>query len=367
MSFLSIIAAASTAAESAAESIAETVAETAAEGGAVTSMVPEDFAFDYAMRVPVLSIILMVIALAVMIAVPVYLIIRMKNRFRFDVYALTFGLLAYMVGVGIIPTVIELLAAQIAPVKEFLSANTVAADVMHVTFLILFSFLAIFVCSRFSMRHSLRKNMDPEEANLPENKNNAFASSVLLGLGVGLLPIVTQGLSYVMSYLSAAISINQGQLISSVSSMLTEGMEPSEIQNGLNSMAEFIQTPSLEFLFLGTDLVFQLLTFLGVAVLIGIFLNRKAKTSMFKAVCVQLIFGIFFAVRATGVIESVAVCEIIYIVIAALSLAATWTELKTYMPDDLEKFLGKPDPTRKNGGPKNQPPHKMPKIVMPKD
>ena len=352
MSFLSIIAAASTAAESAAESIAETVAETAAEGGAVTSMVPEDFAFDYSMRVPVLSIILMVIALAVMIAVPVYLIIRMKNRFRFDVYALTFGLLAYMVGVGIIPTVIELLAAQIAPVKEFLSSNTVAADVMHVTFLIVFSFLAIFVCSRFSMRHSLRKNMNPEEANLPENKNNAFASSVLLGLGVGLLPIVTQGLSYVMSYLSAAISINQGQLISSVSSMLTEGMEPSEIQNGLNSMAEFIQTPSLEFLFLGTDLVF---------------LNRKAKTSMFKAVCVQLIFGIFFAVRATGVIESVAVCEIIYIVIAALSLAAAWTELKTYMPDDLEKFLGKPDPTRKNGGPKNQPPHKMPKIVMPKD
>ena len=240
MSFLSIIAAASTAAESAAESIAETVAETAAEGGAVTSMVPEDFAFDYAMRVPVLSIILMVIALAVMIAVPVYLIIRMKNRFRFDVYALTFGLLAYMVGVGIIPTVIELLAAQIAPVKEFLSSNTVAADVMHVTFLIVFSFLAIFVCSRFSMRHSLRKNMNPEEANLPENKNNAFASSVLLGLGVGLLPIVTQGLSYVMSYLSAAISINQGQLISSVSSMLTEGMEPSEIQNGLNSMTEFI-------------------------------------------------------------------------------------------------------------------------------
>lgn len=57
MSFLSIIAAASTAAESAAESIAETVAETAAEGGAVTSMVPEDFAFDYSMRVPVLSII----------------------------------------------------------------------------------------------------------------------------------------------------------------------------------------------------------------------------------------------------------------------------------------------------------------------
>ena len=181
MSFLSIIAAASTAAESAAESIAETVAETAAEGGSVTSMVPEDFAFDYSMRVPVLSIILMVIALAVMIAVPVYLIIRMKNRFRFDVYALTFGLLAYMVGVGIIPTVIELLAAQIAPVKEFLSANTVAADVMHVTFLIVFSFLAIFVCSRFSIRHSLRKNMDPEEANLPENKNNAFASSVLLG------------------------------------------------------------------------------------------------------------------------------------------------------------------------------------------
>lgn len=31
------------------------------------------------------------------------------------------------------------------------------------------------------------KNMNPEEANLPENKNNAFASSVLLGLGVGLL------------------------------------------------------------------------------------------------------------------------------------------------------------------------------------
>lgn len=131
-------------------------------------------------------------------------------------------------------------------------------------------------------------------------------------------------------------------------------------------MAEFIQTPSLEFLFLGTDLVFQLLTFLGVAVLIGIFLNRKAKTSMFKAVCVQLIFGIFFAVRATGVIESVAVCEIIYIVIAALSLAAAWTELKPICQMIL-KIPWQARSDQKNGGPKNQPPHKMPKIVMPKD
>ena len=82
MSFLSIIAAASTAAESAAESIAETVAETAAEGGAVTSIVPEDFAFDYAMRVPVLSIILMVIALSVMIASSGFIFFR--NEWRIE-------------------------------------------------------------------------------------------------------------------------------------------------------------------------------------------------------------------------------------------------------------------------------------------
>lgn len=364
MGFLSIIAAASTAAESVAETVAETVAEAASEGAAVSSMVPEDFAFDYAMRVPVLSIIFMVISLAIMIAVPVYLIIRMKNRFRFDVYAMTFGLLAYMVGVGILPSVIELLAAQIAPVKEFLSANTVAADILHVTLLIVFSFLAILICSRFSLNHSWQKNAESDGT--PEQKN-AFASSAILGLGVGILPIVTQGLSYVMSYVSAAISINQGQLSSSVSSMISEGMDATEIQSGLDSMANFIQTPSQEFLFLGTDLIFQMATFLGVSILIGIFLSRKAKTSMFKAIAVQLLFGIFFAVRATGVIESSAICEVIYIVIAAISLVSAWSELKTYMPDDLEKFLGKPDPSRQNKGPKNQPPRKMPKIVMPKD
>lgn len=170
-----------------------------------------------------------------------------------------------------------------------------------------------------------------------------------------------------MSYISAAISINQGQLTSSVASMINEGMDAAEIQSGLDSMATFIQTPSQEFLFLGTDLIFQMITFLGVSLLIGMFLSRKAKTSLFKAIGVQLIFGIFFAVRATGVIESSAICELIYIVVAALSIAAAWTELKTYMPDDLEKFLGKPDPKRQNHGPKNQPPHKMPKIVMPKD
>ena len=364
MSFLSIIAAASTAAESVAETVAETVAESAAEGSAVASMVPEDFAFDYTMRVPVLSIVFMVIALIVMITVPVYLLMRMKNRFRFDVYAMTFGLLAYMVGVGIMPSVVELLVAQIAPAKEFLSANAVAADILHVTLLIVFSFASIFLFFRFSLRHSFQKNVDPEA---PAEEKNAFASSVIFGIGVGLLPIVTQGLSYVMSYISAAISINQGQLASSVTSMINEGMNATEIQDGLDSMATFIQTPSQEFLFLGTDLVFQMITFLGVSLLIGMFLSRKAKTSMFKAVGVQLIFGIFFAVRATGVIESSAICELIYIVVAALSIVAAWSELKTYMPDDLKKFLGKPDPKRQSGGPKNQPPHKMPKIVMPKD
>ncbi len=364
MSFLSIIAAASTAAESVAETVAETVAESAAEGSAVASMVPEDFAFDYTIRVPVLSIVFMVIALIVMIAVPVYLLMRMKNRFRFDVYAMTFGLLAYMVGVGIMPSVVELLVAQIAPAKEFLSANAVAADILHVTLLIVFSFASIFLLFRFSLRHSFQKNVDPEA---PAEEKNAFASSVIFGIGVGLLPIVTQGLSYVMSYISAAISINQGQLASSVTSMINEGMNATEIQDGLDSMATFIQTPSQEFLFLGTDLVFQMITFLGVSLLIGMFLSRKAKTSMFKAVGVQLIFGIFFAVRATGVIESSAICELIYIVVAALSIVAAWSELKTYMPDDLKKFLGKPDPKRQSGGPKNQPPHKMPKIVMPKD
>ncbi len=364
MSFLSIIAAASTAAESVAETVAETVAESAAEGSAVASMVPEDFAFDYTMRVPVLSIVFMVIALIVMITVPVYLLMRMKNRFRFDVYAMTFGLLAYMVGVGIMPSVVEFLVAQIAPAKEFLSANAVAADILHVTLLIVFSFASIFLFFRFSLRHSFQKNVDPAA---PAEEKNAFASSVIFGIGVGLLPIVTQGLSYVMSYISAAISINQGQLALSVTSMINEGMNTAEIQDGLDSMATFIQTPSQEFLFLGTDLVFQMITFLGVSLLIGMFLSRKAKTSMFKAVGVQLIFGIFFAVRATGVIESSAICELIYIVVAALSIVAAWSELKTYMPDDLKKFLGKPDPKRQSGGPKNQPPHKMPKIVMPKD
>jgi uncharacterized membrane protein YhfC len=364
MSFLSIIAAASTAAESVAETVAESAAESAAEGSAVASMVPEDFAFDYTMRVPVLSIVFMVIALIVMITVPVYLLMRMKNRFRFDVYAMTFGLLAYMVGVGIMPSVVEFLVAQIAPAKEFLSANAVAADILHVTLLIVFSFASIFLFFRFSLRHSFQKNVDPEA---PAEEKNAFASSVIFGIGVGLLPIVTQGLSYVMSYISAAISINQGQLASSVTSMINEGMNATEIQDGLDSMATFIQTPSQEFLFLGTDLVFQMITFLGVSLLIGMFLSRKAKTSMFKAVGVQLIFGIFFAVRATGVIESSAICELIYIVVAALSIVAAWSELKTYMPDDLKKFLGKPDPKRQSGGPKNQPPHKMPKIVMPKD
>lgn len=347
MNLFSIITAASSAAESTAESVAESMAETAAE----ITMVPEDFVFDYSSRVPILSIIFMVIAMALIIAVPCYLLFRMKNRFHFELYALTFGLLAYMVGVGILPSVAELLLAQIPPLKSFLTDHVVYADLLHAVLLVVFSFAAIWVCMRFALRKSA----------------SVFAGAAIMGTAVGLLPILTQGLSYLMSYLSASISINQGQLVNSVTSMLEDAMAPEEIQSGLDSMAAFIETPSYEFLFLGTDLVLQLATFLGVSILLGIYIGRKAKTSLYKALAVQLVFGIFFGLRCTGALKSSILCEVIYLAVAAFSILIAWTELKTYLPADLEKFLGKPDPKLTNRGGKDDKPHKMPKIVMPKD
>lgn len=349
MNLFSILCAAESAVTSEAETVAETIAETAAE----VTMVPEDFVFDYSMRVPVISIILMVLAMALIIFVPCFILFRMKNRFRFELYALTFGLIAYMVGVGILPSVLEMLLSLIPGVNTFVTESPVAADILHVAFLIIFSFAAILVCTKFALR----------------KVESVFAGAVILGVSVGLLPILTQGLSYLMSYLSASFSINQGQLVTSVASMLEEGTDPSEIQAGLDSMALFIETPGYEFLFLGTDLVFQMITFLGVSVLLGIFIGRKARTSLYKAGAVQLVFAVFFGLRCTGLLESSILCEVIYLFIAALSLFAAYTELKTYLPDDLKKFLGKPDPSRMNPTGRNNKnaPHKMPKIVMPKD
>lgn len=344
MNFFSIISAAESAAESTAESIAETVAESAA------SMVPEDFVFDYAMRVPILSMILMAISLVLIIAVPVYLLVRMKNRFKFEIYALTFGLLAYMLGVGVIPTVLELLLSQIPSFNSFITANPTIADLLHVALLIVFSFAGILFFLRFALRRS----------------ESAFAGAAYFGIAVGLLPILTQGTSYLMSYLSAALSINQGQLASSVSNMINEAMDPAEIQAGLDSMAAFIETPSYEFLFFGTDLIFQMATFLGVSLLLGLFIKAKAKTSLFKAFGVQALFCAFFAIRATGIISNNIICELTYLVVAVVAIVAALSELNTYLPLELKKFFGKPDPKRQSGS-KNNPPHKMPKIVMPKD
>lgn len=341
---------------STAESVAESVAETLSEASgslAIIDMTPEEFIFDYASRVPVLSIVFMGISLFLMILVPIFVLFRTKNRFRFDMMALFYGLLAYMLGLGVLPSVLEILLGLIPSVRTMVTESVVIGGTLHSIFLAVLSFASISLCLRLTMKKS----------------PNVLGAAVYLGTAITIMPILTQGITYLMSYLSAAISINQGQLADSVAAMIAEGNTAADIQQGLDSMTDFIQTPALDFLYIGIDLTFQLAYFLGLTILLACCIGRKApKSTLYKAFGLQAVFCVFYTLRCCGLLENILLCAAFYLVLSGASLFLAYRETSLCIPDELAKFMGKPDASLSIRRNKNDDkPHKMPKIVMPKD
>lgn len=342
-------------AAAAAATVAETVAETAAETSPYANMVPEDFTFDYSLRVPVLSIVMMIISLAVIIGVPVFIFLYTKKRFQFQLYPVTAGFLACLLGVTMLPQLIMNLFALIPALGNLMDAHPLGSDLFYIALVAILSFAAMYI----GLRLSYRKTQE------------SFATAIYFGTAMGIIPILTQGFSNLVSYVSAAFSINQGKLSETVASMIessTTSEDIESIQQGLDSMTAFINEPSIDYLIVGLDLVLQLIFFVGISIMLLTYIsNAAAKKALYMSLIGQGIFTIAFVLRVAVFSDSILICELLNLITAAAAIILAWMTAREFLPDSLEKLLGKPDPTLNNGQDPKDPPHKMPKIVMPKD
>ena len=314
------------------------------------SMTPEDFTFDYAARVPGLNIAMMFIGLIVMIVPALWLVIRIMRRFRMETGGFFFGLFASILALGMVPVLVTAVINRIPGGADLLAQNTPLRAAIYAIFTVGPSFAAIWFGLIFTKKRC----------------HSYFANAALFGLTFGLIPILTNGIPTTVSYISAALNVNQGRMADFVTAMLEQETTAAEIQTGLDSMTEFIGIHPSIFLIEPLSLTFQMFFYTGVAILTGGYIGKLApRASLIKAAVLELVFGV---VQILGMVfDSSLMTIIFYFVIAAASMYLAWLDARAYHHEDWKRFLGKPDPTVNNpdAGKTDAPKKRMPKIVMP--
>ena len=318
----------------------------------LSEMTPQDFVFDYEARVPAVSFVTIIIGLILLSVPAIWLFIRIGRRFRLEAMGFAVGMGAGMLSMILFPIFITFLFEKVTSLNDTINANLTVRAVVYSLLTVIPVYAVIF----FGLKLCIRK------------AKSVFASSVLFGVGLGVIPVLTSGIPSLMSYLSAAMNINQGQMEGLISTIIEQGTAAEDIQAGLNSMTEFITTSPLMFLTEPAGLVFQMAFYIGVCILTGGFLSGKAPSaSLLKALCLEALCGLVLIIQQLNDSTVLAIC--LNFGIAAASLALAYLDLRAYLHDDWKRFLGKPDPTVHMTEEEKKEPQKkrMPKIVMPKD
>ena len=315
-------------------------------------LAPTDFVFDYSSRVSAPSFIAMILGL-LLLAVPViWLIVRLFRRFRLEAIGFGLGMVAGLVSMVLFPLVVSMLVSRVEALSTFMNGSSPAKAVVYA----LLNIIPVFAVIYFGLKLCTKKIASP------------FANACMFAVGMGIIPMLTSAVPNLMSYLSAAMNINQGKMESLIQAVIDQGESTAEeIQLGLDTMTDFITTTPFTFVSEPLGLTLQMVFYIGVCILTGGYLAGKApKASLFKAMGLTALFGA--ALIAEQLVESTALAVAFNIGLAVCSLALAWLDLRAYLHEDWKRFLGKPDPSVRKPEDKNEQPKKrMPKIVMPKD
>lgn len=321
----------------------------------LSELTPESFDFDYASRVPVSSIISIVIGLILAVAVPILLFVYVKHRFRLEPAVALYSLLAYMLGGYLIPNLVIMLCEYIDTKNGMFSSN----PILYYALISIFSATILLLSIWFSIRLLKRRC------------SLTLGSSILFTLCLIIVPLCTQTISILGSYLSAGTSINQGNLPDIISNMIEQGSTRDEIQTLLDAVDSLCTTGFWYYLIVAIDSLLQIPIQLPVCAILAGKQEGKVPSSHVKlAFAVEGLYAIAMILRRAAMNESVIIAELPLVAAAVISVLIAWKVVKQYLADDLKKLLGKPNPAvnKKDDGKGNgNGGHKMPKIVMPKD
>ena len=336
---------------------AETASALASEAAEAVSKLPPgttvaDFTFDYSSRVPASSIVCMVIGLILMLVPAIWLFVHLIRRFRLEPAGVGLGMLAGMISMLFVPVIVGTIAGRSESFNAFMSSNTPAKMIVYS----LLNVVPVAACLYFGLKISIKRSTSP------------FACAVFFALGMGVTPMFAGGLPNLMNYLSAALSINQGQMERLIQQVIDQGTSTKEeIQLGLDSMAEFIGTPAFSFLAEPLGLFLQMLIYIGTCILAaGYFAGKSPKASLYKSLGVYGLYAVSLYVEQA--VSSTVLAAVLNFILAAIALSLAYLDLRAYLHDEWNQFTHKPDPDKRDPGEvKEEPKKKMPKIVMPKD
>ena len=317
----------------------------------LAEMTPQDFAFDYSARVPASTFAAVIFGL-ILLAVPtIWLLIHIGRRFVMEAMGFGLGMVASMVSMILFPLLVTFLLNNIPALDNLISGNSVVKAVVYS----LLTVLPVFATVYFGLKLCMRK------------MKSAFAVSALFGIGFGIIPMVTSGIPTLMSYLSAAMNINQGKMEGLIAAVIEQGTAAEDIQKGLDGMKEFIEASPLLFLSEPAGLFLQFIFHLGVCILTGGFLaGLSPRASLTKAICLEALYsGVLIICQLNN---SPVLAILLNLAVACASAALAYLDLRAYMHEDWNRFLAKPDPSVHTPPQEQETPKKrMPKIVMPKD
>ena len=324
-------------------------------GSILRELTPESFSFDYARTVPIPAIIAMVAALVISLAVPVLLFLYLRKRFRLDPQAMLYGIFAYLLGRSLLPTLMDLGLQYIDARTGLFSSMPAVYYAIGSAVTVLLEFAAVL----FGLKLAARRT------------RISFGLCVYFGLFFSIMPILTQTVSYMGNYLSVSLSINQGNLRGIVEEMIAGGSTSEDIEGLLSGLTSLMDQSVFYYLLLALDVLLMIPVHICLSVLTGGRLSGDIpKNSILEIVIILAVYAAALLGRSLIESETIAIFVGFFLITALVSCFLTWRVLKEFMPQDLEKLLGPPDPSISDKGGKNHPGnggHKMPKIVMPKD
>lgn len=322
----------------------------------LAGLTPEDFAYDYSQRIPVTSIIAMVLAIILAVAVPILIFIYVKKRYSLNSQIIIYGLLSYMLGGYLLPYLIMIgLQLLDSSTGIFTAVPAVYAVLISVITAVL-EFAALYLGLRFIHKRT------------PINVGNA----ILFAVFFCVFPLLTQTISNLGSYLSVSITVNGGGLRDAVANMIEANeTTKADVESLLAAMTSLFTESFFYYIFMVLDVLLLLLVRAGVCILLaGGMLGKLKKPQTYYSFIIIALYAAIMFLRYCGAVENYVFAELLYLVLAVVSLFFAYHALSHFMQDDLKRLTGKPDPAlnkKKDDDKPGSSGHKMPKIVMPKD
>lgn len=321
----------------------------------LAGLTPEDFGYDYTQRVPVLSIFAMILSIILAVAVPVVIILYVKKRYKLDSQVIIYGLLSYMAGAYLLPYLFYIGMQYIDSATGFFSANELIYSILMSVITAGLELAALFIGLRMAHKRT------------PLTLGNIITFAVIFCV----FPLLTQTISNLGNYLSVSITVNQGGLRDAVANMIESGESTREDVDGLlTAMTSLFTENFFYYIFMALDVLLLLFMRAGLCVFLGgSILGILPKPQKYFSLLIAGLYAATMLLRYCGLVESYVIAELLYFLLAVISMLLAYRAVAQFMPEDLKRLLGKPDPSLnpKNNKPGNNTGHKMPKIVMPKD